>query len=104
MAYTPDLDQMLHAGARHVDEQTHYVIERHLIGEVTLPTGQVVGCDPLAYSGDALPFTVPVSPGRYPLGAWVAVLYSGDRQWERRVAALQLIIRDEPPPGGNWPW
>ena len=96
MAYTPDLDQMLHAGARYVDEQTHYVIERHLIGEVNLPTGQIVGCDPLAYSGDALPFTVPVSPGRYPLGAWVAVLYSGDREWERRVAALQLIIRDEP--------
>lgn len=96
MAYAPDLDQMLHAGARYVDEQAHYVIERHLIGEVTLPTGQVVGCDPLAYSGDALPFTVPVSPGRYPLGAWVAVLYSGDREWERRVAALQLIIRDEP--------
>ncbi len=36
MAYAPDLDQMLHAGARNVDEQTHYVIERHLIGEVTL--------------------------------------------------------------------
>ena len=26
----------------------------------------------------------------------MAVLYSGDSEWERRVAALQLIIRDEP--------
>lgn len=96
MAYDPDLDQMLRAGARYVDEQAHYVIERHLVGEVTLPTGQVAGCDPLAYAGDALPFTVPVSPGRYQLAAWVAALYHAGREWERRVAALQLIIRDEP--------
>jgi uncharacterized protein DUF4241 len=96
MAYAPDLDQMLDPGPRYVDEQAHYVIERHLIGEVTLPTGQVAGCDPLAYAGDALPFTVPVSPGRYQLAAWVAALYHAGSEWERRVAALQLIIRDEP--------
>jgi Protein of unknown function (DUF4241) len=58
--------------------------------------GQVVGCDPLVYSVDAAPFTVAVSPGRYPLRAWVAVLYRGAAEWQRRVAALQLIIRDEP--------
>jgi hypothetical protein len=96
MAYAPDLDQMLNTGARYVDEHTEYVIEEHLIGEVTCPTGQVVGCDPLVYSGDAPPFTVAVSPGRYPLRAWVAVLYRRDAEWQRRVAALQLIIKGEP--------
>jgi hypothetical protein len=96
MAYVPDLDQMLHAGARYADEHAEYAIEPHLIGEVTLPAGQVVGCDPLVYSGDAPPFTVAVPPGRYPLRAWVAVLYRGDTERQRRVAALQLIIRNAP--------
>ena len=96
MAYAPDLDQMLNAGARYADELAEYVIEQHLIGEVTFPTGQVVGCDPLAYCADAQPFTLGVAPGRYTLRAWVAVLYQGDAEWQRRVAALQLIIRDEP--------
>jgi hypothetical protein len=96
MAHAPDLDQMLHDGARYTDEYAQYVIEQHLIGEVILPTGQVTGCDPLAYSSDAEPFTATVSPGRYPLRAWVAVLHRSDSRLERRVAALQLIIRDEP--------
>jgi hypothetical protein len=96
MAYAPDLDQMLTAGAHFADEHAEYVIEPHLIGEVTLPTGQVVGCDPLVYTGGALPFTVTVPPGRYPLRAWVAVQYRGDAEQRRLVAALQLIIREEP--------
>lgn len=96
MAYAPDLDQMLNVAARYVDEHAEYAIQSHLVGQVTLPTGQVVGCDPLVYSGDAPPFTVAVPPGRYPLCAWVAVLYRRGAEWQRRVAALQLIIRDEP--------
>ncbi len=101
MAYCPDLDQMLNAGARYIDGHAQYVIEPHPAGEVTLPTGQVVGCDPLAHSGDAPPFTVTVSPGKYPLRAWVAVLCRGDSERDRRVAALQLIVRDEP--AARWP-
>ena len=42
---------MLHDGARYTDEHAQYVIEQHLIGEVIPPTGQVTGCDPLAYCG-----------------------------------------------------
>ncbi len=95
MAYSPDLDQLLTAGARWVDEDAEYVIEAHLIGEVTFPTGQVVGCDPLTLP-DTSPFTVGVAPGRYPLRAWVAVLYRDDAECDRRVAALQLVIGDEP--------
>jgi hypothetical protein len=96
MAYLPNLDQVLHLGARYADERTEYVIEQHPIGEVTVPTGQVVGCDPLAYSADTLPFTVTVPPGKYPLCAWVAVLRRGDAEWQRRVAALELTIGGEP--------
>jgi hypothetical protein len=48
-----------------------------LAGEVTLPTGQLVGCDPLVYLGDAPPFTVAAHPDRYPLRTWVDVLYQG---------------------------
>jgi hypothetical protein len=87
---------MLNAGTRYVDEHAEYVIEPHLVGEVTIPTGQVVGCDPLVYSGDAPSFTVTVPPGRYRLRAWVAVLYRGDAEWQRRVAALELIVKGEP--------
>lgn len=47
MPYSPDLGRLLTEGARYRDEQDEYVIERHAAGEVRLPTGQVVGCDPL---------------------------------------------------------
>src|SRR5690348_4483306 len=96
MAYAPDLDQMLTPGACYLDEHGEYVIEPHLIGEVILPTGQVAGCDPLAYSRGAPPFTAAVPPGRYPLRAWVAILHRDDAERQRRVAALQLIIQDKP--------
>jgi hypothetical protein len=96
VAYAPGLDRMLNAGARYSGVHAEYVIEQHPLGEVTFPTGRVVGCDPLAYSAGAPPFAVAVPPGRYRVRAWVAVLYRGDAEYQRRVAALQLIIRDEP--------
>jgi hypothetical protein len=96
LAYSPDLDKMLTVGRRYADEHAQYVIERHGVGEVTFPTGEVVGCDPLVSPGGARPFTVGISPGKYLLQAWVAVLFRGDAEWQRRVAALQLVIRDEP--------
>ena len=95
MAYTPDLSRLLTPGARYADEHDEYVIEPHPIGDVTFPTGQVVGCDPLT-ADDAVPFTVGVTPGAYPLRAWVAVLYRGGAEQQRRVAVLQLVVRDEP--------
>jgi hypothetical protein len=55
----------------------------------------VVGCDPLT-ADDAEPFTVRVAPGAYPLRAWVAVLYRDGAEQQRRVAALELVVRDEP--------
>jgi hypothetical protein len=96
MPYTPDLDKLLILGSRYSDEHAVYLIEPHDVAEVTLPTGQVVGCDPLAGADDAEPFLVSVPAGVYALRAWVAVLHKDGAEWQRRVAALQLVIRDEP--------
>ena len=85
MPYIPDLDALL-AGPP--------VVERHELGPVTLPTGRVVGCDPLVPSTE--PFLDEVKPGRYPLRAWVAVVPTGGFESQRRIAALQLVITDEP--------
>src|SRR5262249_24640753 len=65
-----------------------YVVEAHELGPVLLPTGQVVGCDPLV--PHTTPFLDAVAPGRYALRAWVAVLHKDGAEWQRRVTALQL--------------
>ena len=72
-----------------------YVIEQYLVDDVVLPTGQVAGCNPLVNADEAPPFTVVVWAGRYPLRAWVAVLYQRGTEWQRRAAALQLAVRDD---------
>ncbi|GAA2861336.1 hypothetical protein Acy02nite_57840 [Actinoplanes cyaneus] len=59
-----------------------------------LPTGKVVGCDPLV--PQAVPFVDEVAPGHYPLRAWVAVLFENGSESQRRTAALQLVVLDEP--------
>jgi hypothetical protein len=96
MPCIPDLDRLLSAGARYSDSRAEYVIEPHPVGQAILPTGRVIGCDPLSYAADAPPFTVTVPAGTYPLRAWVAVLYQDGAESDRRVAALQLAVRDEP--------
>jgi hypothetical protein len=53
MPYTPDLDRLLSAGARYSDSRAEYVIEPHLVGQAILPTGRVIGCDPLSYGAYA---------------------------------------------------
>lgn len=94
MPYIPDVGRLLSAGAGYSDERAAYVIEPHSLGQVVFPTGQVVGCDPLVSCGDAPPFIVTVPAGEYLLRAWVAVLYRGGTEWQRRVAALQLAVQD----------
>ncbi|MDG4807406.1 DUF4241 domain-containing protein [Micromonospora sp. WMMD1120] len=96
MPYTPDLDRLLTPGARFTDEHGGYLIEVHPVDDIVLPTGQVVGCDPLVCP-DAEPFTVAVPPGRYPARAWVAVVLREDAEVDRRVAALELVVADEAP-------
>ena len=96
MPYSPDLGRLLTEGARYRDERAEYVIERHAAGEVRLPTGQVVGCDPLTDAHEASPFAVTAPAGTYPLHVWVAVLHRDSVEQQRRVAALQLAVTDEP--------
>ncbi|MFI6783939.1 DUF4241 domain-containing protein [Micromonospora sp. NPDC050276] len=95
MPYTPDLDRLLTPGARFTDEHGGYLVEVHPVGDIVLPTGQVVGCDPLVCP-EAEPFTVTVPPGRYAARAWVAVVLREDAEVDRRVAAFQLVVSDEP--------
>ncbi|MER7888653.1 DUF4241 domain-containing protein [Micromonospora sp. NPDC094482] len=95
MPYTPDLDRLLTPGARFADEHGAYVVEAYPVGDIVLPTGRVVGCDPLVCP-EAEPFTVTVAPGSYPARAWVAAVLRDDAEVDRRVAALELVVSDEP--------
>jgi len=94
MAYVPDLDVLLTAGYRVEDDGVVYDVEPFDLGAVVLPTGRVVGCDPLV--AQATPFVDEVAPGRYELRAWVAILSEDGVESQRRIAALQLVVRDEP--------
>ncbi|WP_372344048.1 DUF4241 domain-containing protein [Streptomyces sp. KL116D] len=71
-------------------------------GELSLPSGRVVACDPFVAlgAGESEPFTVTVEPGRYRVEAAVATLADPDEPApdtpHLRVAAARLVIRDEP--------
>jgi len=92
--YIPDLFQLLTPGHSVESDGVTFVLEPHDLGDVVMPTGEVVGCDPLV-SRDT-PFTVTVPPGTYPLRAWVAVMHRDGAEWQRRIAALQLVVDDAP--------
>jgi hypothetical protein len=96
MPYQPDLTYLLTAGATFASDKATYVIEPQSLDPVVLPTGEVVACDPLVFADGQPPFTVTVPPGTYPLRAWVAVLFQDGAEWQRRTAALELVIRDKP--------
>jgi hypothetical protein len=97
MAYTPDFALLLTAGSTFGGgwEGSTAVMHPVELGEVVLPTGRVVGCDPLVNPG-ASPYTVSVEPGSYPLTAWVAVFAKDGAEQDRRVAALELRISNTP--------
>jgi hypothetical protein len=98
MAFTPDFDRLLRPGAEFADDHGTYLIEQHPVDDIVLPTGHVVGCDPLV-NPEAEPFTVTVPPGRYPARAWVAAVLRDGAETDRRVAALHLVVVDEPVAG-----
>jgi len=88
------LDRLLTEGARHSDDTHDYELTMVPLGDVTLPTGRVVACDPLVDTGETPPFTVTVPPGRYPLRAWIAIEY---------LPARALHQSDRPPAGTPHP-
>ncbi|SCG58965.1 DUF4241 domain-containing protein [Micromonospora humi] len=95
MPYTPDFARLLTPGARFVDGTSEHVLEAYPAGEVVLPTGHLVGCDPLVCP-ESDPYTVSVAPGRYPARAWVSSVRHDGGGTDRRVAALEVVVRDEP--------
>ncbi|PRY27635.1 uncharacterized protein DUF4241 [Pseudosporangium ferrugineum] len=124
------LDRLLTEGAHRFDDAHDCRMTMIPLGEVTVPTGRIVACDPLIHPGETPPFTVTAPPGRYPLRAWVAVVHPAGSmlaadppatapgpattrpggndaggagrlaglpiEADRRTAALQLVVRDEP--------
>lgn len=95
--YLPDLDRLLSTTSEYTDEDgTKYAIERYELGDLVLPTGRVVAGEPMMLTEGMVPFEVPLEPGRYPVVAWVAALSDAGVVSQRRVAALQLVARDEP--------
>ncbi|MFJ5307830.1 DUF4241 domain-containing protein [Streptomyces sp. NPDC088350] len=91
-------------GSTFTEEETGTVGVIHLAdgGQLWLPTGQVVACDPFVClgGGEAEPFTVAVAPGHYRVEAAVATITHRDEppsdDPHLRVAAARLVIRDEP--------
>jgi Protein of unknown function (DUF4241) len=94
MPYVPDLGSLLTAGYRVDRDGIVYAAEPFDLGIVVLPTGRVVGCDPLV--AHTTPFVDAVEPGRYLLRAWVAILSEDGVESQRRTAALHLVVADEP--------
>ncbi|HEX2145628.1 MAG TPA: DUF4241 domain-containing protein [Glycomyces sp.] len=96
MAYTLDFAQILEPGSTFDGwGESTGVVEPFELDKVVLPTGRIVGCDPLVNPG-ADPYTIAVEPGSYPLVAWVAVFSKGGAEQDRRVAALELRVSDKP--------
>lgn len=91
-------------GSEFREDETGTVGVIHLVdgGQLWLPTGQVVACDPFVSlgGGESEPFTVAVAPGHYRVEAAVATLTQPDElpsdKPHLRVAAARLVIRDEP--------
>ncbi|MFC7274972.1 DUF4241 domain-containing protein [Paractinoplanes rhizophilus] len=96
MSYLPDFPVLLKNGSRVVRDGVEHVIEDRLVGVVTAPSGQIVGCDPLTDAREVSPFIVTVPPGRYELRAWIASLHDGVSGTDIRTVALQLVVREQP--------
>lgn len=67
-------------------------LKLHTLGELVLPTGRIVACDPFLVSGEEEPFTRSVAPGRYPVLVNVA-----SAEDDSRVAYAILRFADRPP-------
>jgi hypothetical protein len=96
MSYLPDFSVLLNSGGRVVREGIEFIIEKHVVGVVAAPSGQIVGCDPLTDAHGAAPFIATVPPGRYELRAWVAQIHQDAGGPDVRTAALQLVVSDQP--------
>ncbi|THV26455.1 DUF4241 domain-containing protein [Glycomyces paridis] len=97
MAYTPDFAALLTPGSVFDVgwKDTVGRVQPVELEKAVCPTGSIVGCDPLVCP-DSDPFTVAVPPGVHRLIAWVATIETDGEATDRRVAALELRITDQP--------
>src|SRR5690606_40938826 len=91
------VERLFQAGTRlPTTNQTVATVEVRDVGQLRMPTGQLVVCDPafLRWPEDSPPFTVSVPPGSYPVRLSVA-------RWvgqpaHVRVAGARLAVSEEP--------
>jgi hypothetical protein len=89
----PDFSKLFEDG-RAVESADYgrVVLRRHAAGELRLPTGRVVACDPAAPETD--PYTVGVAPGSHPVVLSVAHF---EEDGDQRVAGAMLVVSDGAP-------
>ena len=66
-------------------------LSQHRIGDLLLPTGKLVACDPVAYP-ETEPFSLPMPKGRFPVILSVATI-----QDDQRVAFAVIQFRTDAP-------
>lgn len=100
----PDFAGMFQDGARYRWPSDHEaVVSLRQAGDLLLPSGQVAACDPF-FSPElehAVPFTITVTPGRYPvelcMAGWTKDSDLGGPAVPNRIAAAKLVISRVPP-------
>jgi len=105
----PDVSDALTEGTLDLPDGTRVTLSLHPLGDLVLPTGQIVASDP--FIADDPPYTRGVAPGRYPVlvnvaqintdsrVAYAIVRFSGQRpvSWEKAL----YPEHDPAAPGGN---
>ncbi|GHF69144.1 hypothetical protein FHX82_003472 [Amycolatopsis bartoniae] len=92
----PDFNQVFAPGARHEGRGGDVATVR-LRRETSLwlPSGRVVACEPFGFDPGDTGFTQQVPPGEYPVELVIADFHGAQRDYDV-VAAIKLVIRDEP--------
>jgi hypothetical protein len=73
----PDVSDALTEGTLDLPDGTRVTLSLHPLGDLVLPTGQIVASDP--FIADDPPYTRGVAPGRYPVLVNVALINTDSR-------------------------
>ena len=98
MVRVSDFDRAFTEGERYQDQyegtSAEMVVERRVIGELLVPTGEIVACDPLTFFPEIEGFAVRAPTGRYPVVLSIAhIKYDNkDDEEDQRVACAMLQI------------
>ncbi|HEU4453211.1 MAG TPA: DUF4241 domain-containing protein [Longimicrobium sp.] len=76
---TLDPEHALQEGPGPAVEGRTPTLKLRTLGELVLPTGRIVACDPFSVFGEEGPFTRSVAPGRYPVLVNVAAFENHER-------------------------